>query len=286
MHDPATSPPAPRSTSRLRRLASRASLEPLLAFLAITLLPFGVAFGVAEPCIKEEDSCNPALLCSFEVDLAAKVATYQAYLRNSQVTRKSKSKSREGVSYRGDLYEAALAEAKTKHPDADTGFQRRKAAEIFNDKLRESLKDRVPQFKNCGVPDVQPDESIFPTWTGMHTSDDCNVYGDTEKGSVLLSDLKKETTACQEFFDRDVGHEDVHTSLCYERKRNRPVNDPHDIDQAIEEEIAAYNYSVKRALADVRTLALKCTIDPSLKTRRQRASALSKQLAKHKAKGR
>jgi len=274
-------------TSRLTcRFVPRLSAKPLAAFLAVTLLPFGVASAVADQCIKENDGCNPALLCSFEADLAGKVAAYQAYLRNSQVTRKAKSKTREGVRYRGDLYEAALAEAKATHPDVNPKVQRQKAAEIFNDKLRESLKHRLPQFKNCGIPDVQADESILPTWTGMHTSEDCNVYGDTEDGSVLLDDLKKETTACPEFFDRDVGHENIHKSLCYERKRKPPTADPYDIDQAIEEEIAAYNYSVKRAAADVRTLALKCTIDPSRKTRRQRAADLSQKLAKYQAKGR
>lgn len=268
------------------RLAARLKAKPVLVFLAVTLLPFGVASAVAKQCINDGDPCNPALLCSFEADLAGKVATYQAYLRNSQVTRGAKSKKREGVKYDGTLYEAALAEAEAKHPEATTAVQRRVAADIFNEKLRASLEDRLPKFMECGIPDVQADDSILPTWTGMHTSEDCNVYGDTEDGSVLLDDLKKKTTACTEFFERDVGHEGVHQSLCNERKRNPPAEDPYDIDQAIEEEVAAYNYSVKRAAADVRALALKCTIDPSLKTRRARAKDLSKKLAAHKAKGR
>lgn len=270
----------------LARLTSRFKAKPVLVFLAVTLLPFGVASAVAKQCINDGDPCNPALLCSFEADLAGKVATYQAYLRNSQVTRGAKSQKREGVGYDGKLYDAALAEAAAKNPDASKEVQRRLAAEIFNDKLRESLKDRLPKFMKCGVPDVEADDSILPTWNGMHTSEDCNVYGDTDDGSVLLGDLKRQTTACMEFFDRDVGHENVHQALCTERKRNPPANDPYDIDQAIEEEIAAYNYSVKRAAADVRALALKCSVDPSLKTRRARAKDLSKKLAAYKAKGR
>lgn len=279
MNDPSIRPLSTRLTSRFKT-------KPVLVFLAVTLLPFGVASAVAKQCINEGDPCNPALLCSFEADLAGKVATYQAYLRNSQVTRKAKSKKREGVAYDGTLYEAALAEAKEKNPDATTEVQRRVAADIFNAKLRASLKDRLPKFMECGIPDVTADDSILPTWNGMHTSEDCNVYGDTDDGSVLLSDLKNDTTACTEFFDRDVGHEGVHQSLCNERKRTPPAKDPYDIDQAIEEEVAAYNYSVKRAAADVRALALKCTIDPSLKTRRARAKDLSKKLAAYKAKGR
>lgn len=268
------------------RLLSRLKAKPVLVLIAITLLPFGVASAVAEQCIKDGDPCNPALLCSFEADLAGKVATYQAYLRNSQVTRQARSKKREGITYRGNLYEAALAEAKSKHPDATSAVQRRVAADIFNAKLRASLKDKLPKFMECGIPDVKADESILPTWNGMHTSEDCNVYGDTDEGTVLLDDLKKDTTACLEFFDRDVGHENVHKSLCNERRGNPPADDPYDIDQAIEEEIAAYNYSVKRAAADVRALALKCSVDPSLKTRRQRAADLSKKLGSYQAKGR
>jgi hypothetical protein len=266
--------------------ASRIKAKPILVFLAVTLLPFGVASAVAEKCINEDDPCNPALLCSFEADLAGKVATYQAYLRNSQVTRNAKSKKREGVTYQGNLYDAALAEAAAKHPDATIAVQRRVAADIFNDKLRASLKDRLPKFMECGIPDVTADDSILATWNGMHTSEDCNVYGDTDDGAVLLDDLKEDTTACLEFFERDVGHEGIHKSLCNERRGKPPAEDPYDIDQAIEEEVAAYNYSVKRAAADVRTLALKCSVDPSLKTRRKRAAALSKKLSSYQAKGR
>lgn len=267
------------------RLLTRFKPKTILVFLAVTLLPFGVASAVTKQCINDEDPCNPALLCSFEADLAGKVATYQAYLRNSQVNKASKTKKREGINYQGDLYDAALAEAKEKNPNASDAAQRRAAANIFNDNLRESLKDKIPTFKACGIPDVELDDSALPTWDGMHTSEDCNVYGDTEDGSVLLDDLKQETGACLEFFERDVGHEKIHQTRCEERKKNRSSDDAYEIDQAIEEEIEAYSYSVKRAAADVQLLALKCTIDPSLKTRRQRAAALSKQLAAYKAKG-
>ncbi len=255
-------------------------------FLAITLLPFGVASAVAKQCINQGDPCNPALLCSFEADLAGKVATYQAYLRNSQITRKAKSKTREGIRYDGALYEAALAEAKAKHPTATTQVQRRVAADIFNQKLRASLEDELPKFMACGIPNVNADKTILASWDGMHTSEDCNIYGDADGRTVLLDDLKRQTPACLEIFERDVGHEKVHQASCEERRRTPPAKDPFDIDQAIEEEIAAYNYSVKRAAADVRALALKCTIDPSLKTRRARAAALSKHLGDYKAKGR
>lgn len=267
-------------------LFARVRPKTIAVFLAVTLLPFGVASAVTKQCINDEDPCNPALLCSFEADLAGKVATYQAYLRNSQVNKNSKTKKREGIRYQGDLYDAALAEAKEKNPNASAAAQRRAAANLFNDNLRASLKDKVPQYKACGIPDVELDDSALPTWDGMHTSEDCNVYGDTEDGSVLLDDLKQDTGACLEFFERDVGHEKIHQTRCEERKKNPSPDDPYEIDQAIEEEIEAYSYSVKRAAADVQLLALKCSIDPALKTRRARAAALSKQLAAYKAKGR
>ncbi len=257
----------------------------LLTVAGLTLLPFGVAMAVPKQCINAKDPCNPSLLCSFEADLAAKVATYQALLANSQQTRKQGNQRREGIRYNGRLYNAALKEARTKYADDSDAVQREQAANIFNTKLRQQLAPKLPQFMKCSVEGVRADKSVLPSWDGMHTSEDCNIYGDVGEDSVLLSDLKKNTEACQEFFDRDVGHENIHQKRCYERGRKPPAENPDGIDQHIEGEIEAYRYSIQRASNDVALLGEKCSVDPNLKTRRERAKALSNHLKKFKAKG-
>jgi hypothetical protein len=255
-----------------------------LAFLGLTLLPFGVAAAVPKQCINQKDQCNPSLLCSFEADLAAKIATYQALLANSQQTRTARNKTRDGIRYNGRLYDAALAEAEEKYKDESEAVQREQVANIFNTKLREHLLPKLPKFMSCSVDGIEADKSILPSWDGMHTSDDCNIYGDVGEKSVLLSDLKKDTVACQEFFERDVGHEQIHQERCYQRGRKPAGDSPDGIDEHIEEEIDAYRYSIQRGSNDVKLLGQKCSVDPNLKTRRARAKALANNLKLFKAK--
>src|ERR1700712_2332672 len=98
----------------------------LLAALALCLATVQRASANAT-CLDNDNKCEPEKLCTFKVQLAEKVFLYQAYLRNSQVTKKLGR--REGIRYDGSLYDQSVAEARQSFPNDSPATQMVKAGQ-------------------------------------------------------------------------------------------------------------------------------------------------------------
>jgi hypothetical protein len=208
----------------------------------------------APQCLAQDNPCDPDKLCTFKIALADKVAIYQTYLRNSQVTRAQGT--RDGIRYRGTLYQAAMTEARSSYPNESRKVQREQANQIFERLVREEV-NRAPRTPPCRL-GGKPDYKMFPKagYAGMYTTDACQVFANYEGGPADAASFgASDTTSCQEFYDRDRAHEVIHQRRCKAADAAGTSAKRENINRAIEEEIAAYEHSVKLSAAYVRLLA-------------------------------
>ncbi|MET0287072.1 MAG: hypothetical protein ABW352_21490 [Polyangiales bacterium] len=240
--------------------------------LLLWLLP---AYASANAnCMESDNQCDPDKLCTFKAALAEKVFIYQAYLRNSQKTRRWGG--REGIKYDGKLYDASIAEAKDAFPNASAEDQLVKAGQIFQEKIRKYAEDnfKTPTCQGGGMVKL----SLFPKagYTGAYTNDRCQVWFKYNGGEYSAQGFgSTDMTPCQEFYDRDLAHEMIHKASCEAAKTSGKNLDR--IDNMIEDEIAAYRHSVWLTKAYVRLLSIRCSKLPNrdeLKKRVQRIEDL------------
>jgi hypothetical protein len=240
---------------------------------ALWLAPLRLASANAN-CMESDNQCDPDKLCTFKAALAEKVYLYQAYLRNSQKTKRMGR--REGIRYDGKLYDASLAEARTSFPNAMGDELLEKAGQIFQEKIR---KDAETNFKmpTC-TGNAMPKLSLFPKpgYTGAYTTDRCQVFFKYNGGEYPPAGFgASDSTPCQEFYDRDLAHEMIHKASCEAAQASG--KNLHRIDNMIEDEIAAYRHSVWLTKAYVRLLSIRCSKLPNrdqLKLRAQRIQDL------------
>lgn len=251
----------------------------VLAGLALT----PVAARAAPRCLQADDPCDPDKLCTFKFELAAKEFVHQTYLANSQKTKKAGK--RDGVRYRGDLYNAALAEARAAAPNATATQQKEAAAAIFDDKVREKLNS--PAFR---PPPCRPDlggevnDALRPKpgYGGMSTNAQCQVFANFEAGEADAASFgSNDPTQCVEFYDRDRAHEAIHKKRC---EAKNPPPDRNTIDGHIEEEIEAYKHSVDLSKAYVKLLSFQCSANANPAGLRARAKQIEQLLAPWRAK--
>jgi hypothetical protein len=253
---------------------------------ALVLVPVGSALARTEQCITEETKCDHDLLCTFKVELAEKLLLYRTFVANSPATKKAPKRTLHGVKYSGALYNAALAEARAEDPGSSEAELAAPAYHKFMAKVRQKLDAEGSKYKNCKALGVQNEDDLRGTWSGMHTDkNDCNVYGDIGRGdeqrSVSLDDLKAESEGCLEVYESDRGHEAVHQEFC--RKRlTKQIPPSNNLASYIDEDIAAYRYSVQHAYNDLEKMQILCSTDPKTDAFRKRADQLMKQVKKYK----
>jgi hypothetical protein len=259
----------------------------LLAGLsALLLAPVGAALARPTKCITDTTTCDHDLLCAFKIELAEKLLLYQTFVANSPATKKAPNRTRQGVSYSGALYDAALAEAKREDPTLSAADLAASAYDKFANKVRAKLKQEASEYKDCTSLGVTPNETLRGTWSGMHTSQDsCSVYGDigvdAAKQTVLLDDLKAMTDGCLEFFDSDRGHEAVHEDFCNKRHAGQ-LPPSVGLGGIIDEDIAAYRYSVQQAANGLEQMQILCSADPTTDAFRSRAAELLQKVKQYK----
>lgn len=264
-------PPSPwtsRAGAALRWTAAAA--------LGLSLFFQPMPTAVAAPqCLKTENQCDPDKLCTFKASLLEKVIIYQAYLRNSQVTKRRGK--RDGVRYDGTMYNESVSEARRDYPRESAEEQMVRAGQIFQAKMRKYAAERYkdPVCKNGTVRN-----SFFPKagYTGMSTDEHCRVFVSFEGGQYDPAGFgANDATSCQEFYDRDRAHEIIHQRRCEAAKaRGKPQTLA--IDELIEEEIIGYEHSVRLTNAYVRLLSLQCSSEASPDDLRARAERIQQLL--------
>lgn len=236
----------------------------LAAPVLLALFAWGAAAGqahAAPSCLNSDNQCKPAALCTFKVQLAEKVFLYQAYLRNSPLTKAAKGKKREGVRYDGALYDAALQEAKERFSNDSDSEQRIKAASIFQRMLRAHAQANFA-IPECSSGQLNRDMLPKAGYAGMFTNQHCQVRVNYEGGDINPEGFgASHTTSCQEFYDRDRAHEVLHQRTCTAAKERGLSLD--SIDDMIEDEIAAYRHSVLLSKAYVSLLSIQCSSRPN-----------------------
>lgn len=253
------------------------------AATALTLalgLSLGLPSALAAPtCLKEDNPCDPQKLCTFKGQLAEKVFLYQMYLRNSQ----KRSGRKQGVRYNGALYDASMAEAKQSYPNDSAAQLAVKAGQIFQKKLREHAK----KFKEPACKDgAMPDKSLLPKpgYGGMYTDEHCQVYANYNEGEYDAESFgSSDATSCKEFYDRDRAHEAIHRKTCLAAKDSG--KDLHAIADMIEDEIKAYEHSVRLSAAYVKLLNLQCSAKKRPNELKERAKRIRDLLGPYEKKG-
>ena len=141
----------------MRFLGKRRSMA-LVACIFLSL-PITTAWA-ADSCLKTDNPCDPAKLCTFAAELAAKKLTYETYRANRNSS--------------GALYREAMAEAK------GTGAAKLvSAGSILQDKVKAHV---LATFRAPAC----VDRSLVPKagYDGMHTDERCNVFADFEAAPV------------------------------------------------------------------------------------------------------
>jgi hypothetical protein len=241
----------------------------LILGLACGLLPARAARAGAT-CLDKTMACEPDKICTFKDQLATKVYIYQLYLANSQQTKKTGT--RDTIAYSGDLYDAAVAAARSAAPNSSGDALKESAGSFFQDMVRAKANARFSKALKCSSGKVDPTllpvaqklvpgttDQKTPEYEGMHTTAACQIFVTFEKGEYDAESFGKADTVCQEFYDTDYTHEVIHQLECKDNKTARHPKNILAIDDMIEAEIRSYEHSVRLLQAYVRLLAIRCS---------------------------
>jgi hypothetical protein len=270
----------------MQPIIARKWIYAMAGLSALVLVPVGSALARTEQCITDETKCDHDLLCAFKVELSEKLLLYRTFVANSPATKKAPKRTLHGVKHSGALYDAALAEARAEDPGSTDAELAAPAYHKFVEKVRQKLNSEAAKYKDCKSLGVTSNDDLRGTWSGMHTDkNDCNVYGDIGTGdahrSVSLDDLKAQSQGCLEVYESDRGHEAVHQDFCRKRLA-RQIPPANDLASYIDEDIAAYRYSVQHAFNDLEKMQILCTADPKAADFRKRADQLLNKVKKYK----
>jgi len=203
------------SKRALGRASEDRSLVAALAAVVVVVVAMVPVPALASPsCLTSANKCEADALCTFKEELAAKVLTYQMYLKNAKRTKELKS--RDGVAYDGTLYKQALAEAMKSFHNSSRAEQRVKAGQIFQELLEKYVKENfeIPTCRANG----KLDKKLLPKpgYDGMYTDSKCLIWVKFDAGEVDPKGFAsgKQETTCQEFYNRDLAHEVVHQKNC------------------------------------------------------------------------
>jgi hypothetical protein len=255
---------------------------------ALLLAPLGAALAQPMQCITDDTKCDYDLLCAFKLELAEKKLIHETYLANAPRSKKGRAGKRQGVWYDGGLYNQALADAKKEDPAAKGEDLAQDAYDQFATKVAERV-DAAAKNAECDELGVMPKPELRGNWSGMHTDrNDCFGYVDfgrgTSKDTYTPDTGKDKAQGCLELWDSDMGHEAVHKEMCLQRQRTS-VKVPTTFGSLMEEDIAAYRYSVQAAAEALKTMQIRCTADANTDKFRKRADKLLDQIKRYKLKG-
>ncbi len=232
----------------------------MLQLLFLCLAALMVKTALAGPaCIKEKNPCDPTLLCTFKTEWQSKAHLY-AYYASNDVRRKGKKRTHDGIRWNGALYEAAMAEARAMNPNASATEIKQKAASIFQEKIRQAAYD---SFVNppCEL-GAQPDLSRITKkgYMGMYTlSKDCSIWVNHYAAPIDPKVYGKTDTVCEEFYNKDYAHEQVHQKICQKAKKRGETEHRDTINEMIREEMKSYRHSMKLSEAYYRILLSQCS---------------------------
>lgn len=244
----------------------RRSAAPLLLGLSLCAMPSRTV-QAAEDCLGASSQCDPDLLCTFRRELAMKVALYQAYLRNSQKTKQLGK--RDTVRYNGAFYDASMSEARAMlGPTASKDALQETAGRIFQTKMN-AYAMTLPE-PTCSRGTVQ-DAKLPPSgYGGMETDANCRISVSYEAGDYSPEGFGSSHTTCKEFYERDHAHELIHQETCQKVGSATAFH----IDNMIENEVKAYEHSVRLSKAYVELLGIRCSAHPTPWDKLARAAQL------------
>jgi hypothetical protein len=131
-----------------------------------------------------------------------------------------------------------------------------------------------------------PNGSLLPKagYDGMFTNASCVVRANYNKGDYDAETFgDNDATSCKEFYDRDRAHEAIHRKTCTAAKD--AGTDLHAIDEMIEDEIKAYEHSVRLSAAYVKLLSIQCSTKRKPSELKARAQRIRDLLAPYENKG-
>ena len=253
-----------------RPVRGDAGLLIAVAMAAAALTPRTAA--AADPCVGSGNLCEPDKLCTFRAALAEKKFILSVFKSNAPSRRQPNG---------GPLYQAAVQEARTQLPNATPAAQAEQAGANFQEKVRQFAQENF-KIPACSTGTV--DLGLLPMdgYNGMHTTPACQVFVNYNYGDYDPSGFgSSHPTACPEFFDRDRAHEEIHRRACAAGGSGSRMA----IDRMIQEEITAYDHSVRLSRAYVRLLSIRCSATATRAQRQTRARAIQQLLAPYLAKG-
>lgn len=228
--------------------------------LILLLLAFTLSFTslAASRCLKDKNPCDPDLLCTFKAQWHSKVFLYVTTTMNDQARKGQKPK--DGYYYDGGLYDASMAQATSENPGATAAQIKQAAGPIFEKKL-EKFALNTFEMPSCELGGRYDTNRSTPSgYEGMTTDADCKVqvtyYGqDYDPGT-----FGQNGTACEEFYEADFAHEQIHVRACEQfKKLKKPPGFGFNIDILVKEEATAYKHSMKLAEARYRYLLAQCS---------------------------
>jgi hypothetical protein len=225
----------------------------------------------APPCLGSGNLCEPDKLCTFRVALAEKKFILSIFKRNAPSPRRPNG---------GPLYLAAVQEARTQLPNGTATQRAEQAGANFQEKVRQYAE---ANFKVPTCSSGTLDTSLLPKagYNGMHTTPACQVFVNYNAGDYDPSGFGSgDATSCPEFYDRDRAHEEIHRRACVAGGAGRL-----GIDRMIQEEITAYDHSVRLSRAYVRMLSIRCSATATRAQRQTRARDIQQLLSPYLAKG-
>ena len=229
-----------------------ASTPRAILFAAVALANgWGARADAAPPCLDADNQCEPDKLCTFEQQLAEKILIQQIYKANRPSLNGGRG---------GPLYQESVAEAAQRAPMASASERADIAGQLLQEKVQKMAQAQVT-IPRCERGSFDPKYLPKVGYNAMFTNEHCEVRVDFESGDYPAEGFGADhVSACPEFYDRDRAHEAIHQSSCKAAKKKGDGQNL-NINRIIQDEIKAYEHSIKVSKAYVRLLSLLCSAD-------------------------
>jgi hypothetical protein len=266
------------------------------AWILVCLLAATSPSQAAQQCVTPDGTCDLNKLCTFRAMREGNQFVYQIYLANSPATNRAPKHRLDGVTYRGDLYDEALTQARASKPNASEQEIRELAGANLQTLVSNFAMKMVEEGKfkptTC-ADDAAIVANLLPkngsvNYTGMETDQDCRVWAKYLGGRYDAPTFgSNDATTCVEFYNMDRAHEEHHRRGCVESKQRQEQGQQTkhwDTDGVIADELKAYRLSMDLAAAHIKLLAYQCSTRRNQRGLTARAKALQDLMDKYAVK--
>jgi len=227
-----------------------------MKILGITFLIMSAPQLWAGPkCFDKDNSCDPDLMCTFKAEWHSKALLYVIYATND-ASRKNQKKPKDGIYFDGTLLQGAMNKARAAFPDLSGAELNIKAGQIFEDMVEKEsrLLFEMPVCEMGGK--LSDKKRVKDGYNGMFTNEKCEIWVDYNSGQYDPKSFGSSDNVCDEFYQRDYAHEQIHQRACKKKAEN---SSRFEIQNKISEELQAYKHSMQLNEAQYRLLSIQCS---------------------------